>query len=461
MPPHQIDILRPEQSLGNGVAEIFAALESAGIAYALLRGLEELFADSGHLEIDLLVQREHLSKLGAALAELGFVEIPSWGHAPHHFFVTYSRERAGWVKLDVVTDLVYGAPIRWLRADLSRQCLARRKKHGPVYMLAQSDAFFTLFLHCLLDKGAFREHRQSELLAMARRIGADSCARAETERLFLLFTNDELNWESAVSLIRNNLPAEVKNCKAAVARALLQAEPVGNRWRKHKAKLLRKLRPLWFSFRHRGVWIALLAPDGGGKSTLAKTLVSQPLLRPKLVYMGTNVASSTVGLPSSRFLHKHYKYSEGKPKTLGKKLVRRLVFPNRIMEQYVRVTASLLYSLTGHTVIFDRFVYDSFLAKPPKGPAQRFRRWLLYGLCPHADITFLLDAPGEVLFQRKKEHSPEILERQRQTFLSLRDRIPNMRIVDATQSPEAVQNEVLAAIWDLYRAKQRRTGKSD
>ena len=65
-------------------------------------------------------------------------------------------------------------------------------------------------------------------------------------------------------------------------------------------------------------------------------------------------------------------------------------------------------------------------------------------------MVFLLDAPGEVLFERKGEHCPVRLEKQRQGFLGLKDNIPNMIIVDATRSPNEVRCEILEKMWQYY-----------
>ncbi|MEZ4765403.1 MAG: hypothetical protein R3C26_20125 [Calditrichia bacterium] len=116
--------------------------------------------------------------------------------------------------------------------------------------------------------------------------------------------------------------------------------------------------------------------------------------------------------------------------------------------------AGFAYSLNGRTVIFDRFIYDSYLAGAPKRLKSKLRRLLFWGTCPHADLTIFLDAPGELLFRRKGEHSPEALERQRQKYLGIANQIPNFHAVDATQSPEDVQLAVLELIWQTYQ-KQR------
>jgi len=74
----------------------------------------------------------------------------------------------------------------------------------------------------------------------------------------------------------------------------------------------------------------------------------------------------------------------------------------------------------------------------------------LLAAAPKPDLVVFLDAPGELLYARKGEHSPEILEQQRQHYLGLREHIPQMVVVDATRDAEQVRRTVTALIWRSY-----------
>ncbi|MHC4104564.1 MAG: hypothetical protein ACYSR9_06460, partial [Planctomycetota bacterium] len=139
---------------------LFQACDSAGICYCLLRGLDELAMDGAQMEIDLLIDPDHLKAFRDVVVEVGFVPLPSWGYAPHHFYMVYDKSTDAWLKLDVVTDLVYGRPIRHIRIDLARQCLSRRCRMGPIYVLRIEDEFTALLLHSVLDKGKIRANQR-------------------------------------------------------------------------------------------------------------------------------------------------------------------------------------------------------------------------------------------------------------------------------------------------------------
>jgi thymidylate kinase len=71
-------------------------------------------------------------------------------------------------------------------------------------------------------------------------------------------------------------------------------------------------------------------------------------------------------------------------------------------------------------------------------------------------LVLLLDAPGELLFARKGEHSSDFLEQQRQAYHGLREKIPQMVIVDATRDAERVRRDVTSCIWRGYARQNGR-----
>jgi hypothetical protein len=61
-----------------------------------------------------------------------------------------------------------------------------------------------------------------------------------------------------------------------------------------------------------------------------------------------------------------------------------------------------------------------------------------------------LDAPGDVLFARKGEHNGTVLEEQRQSYLSMQERLPQMIVIDAVRDAEQVRREAISWIWWSY-----------
>ena len=123
----------------------------------------------------------------------------------------------------------------------------------------------------------------------------------------------------------------------------------------------------------------------------------------------------------------------------------------RILRQWGRWLGARWQAARGRFVVFDRYSYDALLSPSRRlGRAARIRRWVLARCCPAPDLVFVLDAPGEVLYARKGEHTPERLEAQRQQYLALRARLPEARVVDVTREPAEIRREITRTIWRRY-----------
>lgn len=140
---------------------VFAALDGRGVRWSLLRG----FADLENLsrDLDLLVAAEDLPAFEEVVVALGGVRLPRWLQGWHRFywFRPPALSRPG-LTLDVVTALTYGRGGR-LPTDLAPGCLERRVQRGGRYQLSPTDTFWTVLLHCLLDKGEVKQRRALEL----------------------------------------------------------------------------------------------------------------------------------------------------------------------------------------------------------------------------------------------------------------------------------------------------------
>jgi thymidylate kinase len=130
---------------------------------------------------------------------------------------------------------------------------------------------------------------------------------------------------------------------------------------------------------------------------------------------------------------------------------------NRIAEEWYRVGVAAFYRLRGCVVVFDRHFYSDYhaydiAAKDLPAP-NRLHGWMLQHLYPQPDLLIYLDAPAEVLFARKGEGTLELLERRRQDYLALRERVPRFIVVDAAQPLEEATTEVARIIDSFLEAR--------
>jgi thymidylate kinase len=184
--------------------------------------------------------------------------------------------------------------------------------------------------------------------------------------------------------------------------------------------------------RGRGVSIAVLGPDGAGKSTVAEGIQTSFFFPVRSVYMGLGddriAPIARVRVPG-----------------------RALVLALTLLWRYV---TAQYHQARGRLVIFDRYSYDALhTASQAVTWRARMGAWLLAHSCPMPDLVLVLDVPGEVMYRRKGERNPASLEAERQRLLALQHRVRRLQVVDATRSQDAVRTDVVGRIWSLYTSR--------
>ena len=431
-------------------ASVFLHLEEADIEYCLLRGLDRPEMLEAKVEIDLLVRPDQLDRLRTALGQIGFVHLRVLGHAPHHFFVAYDEREDTWLKLDVVTALAYGRPYRTLQVALVEHCLVHRRCKARVFVLSPEYELITLLLHCLLDEAHFKPESWTRLAELRGEIADES----RMARLLALFVGPGLRWPEVASAIESEDWKSLVLRRPQVVRELRRQAPLRAVWLALSGRALRRLNSIARPFRQRGFAVALLAPDGGGKTTLARELVRTFYLPSRYIYAGSSVDKRNIALPSTRWLQARKEGAGSKQGALSSESWRLLRYGNGLLDRWYQSVIGSYYLLRGRLVIFDRYRYDSLLQSGQRSFPRRLRSWLISRMSISLNLVVYLDAPGEVLYQRKREHSVEFLERQRSGYLGLQGRIPDMVVVDATQDLGDVRRRVTSAIWAGYCSRE-------
>jgi thymidylate kinase len=427
----RLDVPAPATTIGPEphplLGAIFAALDDDRASWCVLRGAADLHVPAG--DIDLLVAPADAPRLAAAADRLGFARLPARRRGSHAFHVAYDAAGDLWLKLDVVTDLAFG-PAFELRSAAAAECLRRRRRVAGVAVLADADAFWCLLLHRLLDRGAIGD-AAPELRHLAAEPGcADSPLARELDGLAVPAC-------SSASLLDATRRGDWQRLEALgpeLARAWARVQRATVRRRRALARIRRLAGPVvrW----RRGLTVALLGPDGAGKSTAAATLGGSLPLPVRTVYL-----SPARPRPGPA------------PPGVGLAL--------RIAGLLGRWAVGFGHRARGRVVVFDRHPYDALL--PPRRPLGRLgqlRRALLARACPPPALTVVLDAPGAVLHARKGEHDPAALEADRRGYLALARARPGTVVLDATRDADAVRRDLTEAVWDTCRrrwAPRRRT----
>ena len=221
--------------------------------------------------------------------------------------------------------------------------------------------------------------------------------------------------------------------------------------------------------------VALIGPDGAGKTTIGRRLENLLPLPVKYMYMGVNHDASNRMLPTTRVVLLVRKLL-GKKKDMGgprdhddkvpshKSAFRRtlsgckstLSLINRLAEEWYRQGLSWYYQFRRNIVLFDRhyfsdyYAYDIAATAARRSLNRRIHGFVLSHLYPKPDLVIYLDAPAEVLFARKGEGTVELLERRRNDYLQIRNEVKHFEVVDATQSLEEVTAQVSERIRQFY-----------
>lgn len=223
--------------------------------------------------------------------------------------------------------------------------------------------------------------------------------------------------------------------------------------------------------------VALIGPDGAGKTTIARMLEERSPLPLKYIYMGENIGASNFALPTSRALEYFRGRQNGNreptsgmreaqpPKPAAKSrgaslwLAGRLA--NLLADEWYRQLWSWGYQCAGFIALYDRhYLFDYSLENvdlDEEGFDTRLHRWILTHAYPRPNLVIYLDAPAEVLFARKGEKNVEELETRRQSFLQLMKTNSNCCVVDATQPLSKVYEDVAARIFQFHKKRSLRS----
>lgn len=205
-----------------------------------------------------------------------------------------------------------------------------------------------------------------------------------------------------------------------------------------------------------GITLAFLGPDGVGKSTViqrSRTLVSPHFRRELLVHFvprpGARGAGGAVTNPHAQ-----------PPRSAGMSWAKILFYFGCVWAHWL--ARQVPARIRSTCVVFDRTFEDLWV------DSRRYRvqgsDWLVRGLrpvLPGADITFVLDAPTEVIQGRKAEVPPEETERQRRRLRQLMQANPRWVLINTEMPPEASSRVIAQQVIQWLSARVARRTRPD
>ena len=403
----------------------FGALDGAGVAWCLLRGEAELRRPAGRCRPARGPGRP--SPPGCRPRGGGLPARPrAWGKGAHRGYVGRDTASDRFFELDVESSVEFGPSahfaVNWLRpklrTDAATALLAARRRVGPLAVPDADDGFWALLLHCIVDKRAVADRhaaRLAELLPQARpdgvfgRIVTAHCPSG-WDAARVLTTARDADWPALVAL-GARLPGRAgvsQRATAGLGRGLCRLAVDVGRTR-------------------RGLSVAVLGPDGAGKSTLTQGIASSFGLPARVVYMGL------------------WQGEDGTARPLP---LAALAAARRPFRSWRRAAVTRWHQARGRLVVLDRHPYDALL--PPAPPHVALKRLffsLLARTAPAPSVVLVLDVPADVAAQRRPEEDPAALAVARGEYLALARRLPRAVVLDADRSPEALRAAAVDRIW--------------
>jgi thymidylate kinase len=425
--------------------KFFQDLAASNIRYCILHSWQSL-PQSVPSDLDMVIDRSDLESVERILRLQTRARLVQLLHheASCFYFVLALREegRTRFALIDVATDFRRDGRIFFTAQEL----LADRRQWNGVWIASPRIEFRYLLIKKVL-KGVTPEHQKRRIRELGEELGNEAAASArylfgEKHGNFIATCISAGDWPA----IEENLP----HLRRAVLWQVVRRDPF-NPFR----YLTSEMRRVWNRCRFpTGLCVAVLGPDGAGKSTLIQALEANLTgafrrtrsfhLRPMVIEgKGTNVPVT----------HPH-----GQPLLPWWRSV--LKIPYYIFDYGFGYLSKVWPGLARSTlVLFDRY-YEDMLIDPRRyryGASMTLVR-LARKFVPKPDLLLILSVDEEAVLVRKREVSDDELKRQCSAYRQLASRLPNAVLLNGSLSRDEVALEATDAILEYLQQRylQRR-----
>lgn len=440
------------------VMKIFARLNEEKIPYVVLRNYESLPDSIGH-DIDILVDEKAFERYLYIIHEVLFQE---------NWIIIQKENRLGFQSNTVTSTQFEKQPEKSIRWDTlspytwkgitwvdTDEVMKQRIFHKNLfYVPSPGTEGSILLLKELLQQGKIRERYysriQSGLLKDPEGFKLTLKKFFDEEIVIFLLTNAQMeNWDTInanFKSIRSNLI--IKSIKSNLSSFLFNS--------------------MKFVFGHftdylngrNNLFICLIGPDGSGKSTVSQGIIdaTEDLFDKRLYFHGHyGIIPELKQLLPFDFGNK----TERKISSVngGKRSVKP-VFIYVMMVYYALdfIIGSIKYSFrrnSSHLILFDRYFYDYCIQNPQITP-DNFLFRVLSLIVPRPDLIIYLNAPAELIFDRKPELTVDEIRAQEKICREITRREPRAFLIDNTLPLDTVIDNIRTIIVKKLRSRVKK-----
>ena len=432
---------KAERSLRDFLLTLFRLLDECNVRYCVLHSWDNL-PDKLPNDLDLAVPDRDKSRLLPVFEGLrakGYVPIQAVSHSVNGTFYTFCWVEGSALKLAAV-DIVSEHRRGGLTLAGAEEMVANRQRHGAFWIASPQIEF-----PYLLAKKFFKQ-RISEDQARRLKFLAEQLGSPEVEELASAFLQGGSSRQVVDSCRAGSVTGLLENGRAKLWRVSLTRQPwrlvpylTGEAWR----LVGRWLRPT-------GVTVAIIGPDGAGKSTVAAGLTESLAMafwrRQRRFHWRPNVIAPRPDRGPVPDPH-------GQP--VRGSVASMLCLSGFFLDYWAGYLLLVRHlAAKSNLIVFDRYFQD-VLVDPRRyryGGPRRFAE-MLSRIVPQPDLVILVDADAESILRRKPELPYKEIERQRKAYRKLRFEGAGIVPVMTSTGPDKSICEAAVAVAEFMKTR--------
>jgi thymidylate kinase len=420
-----------------------------GREYCVLHGWQSLH-EGPTSDVDIVVAERDLSALERALRRdcgVKIAQVIRYEGGCGFFFVAV-RESDGepeFTQIDAATGYSRDGRILLDSCEL----LEGRWKYNGMWVVRPESEFAYLLIKKICKRN-FPMHQKERLAELREALGDTAVRIAE----------DVLGHESAPdvvdSIVESNWSA-LESRLDELHRRLLRRASHRHRWNAVRYWMAEVRRGIWRWRNPTGLMLAILGPDGSGKSTLIESLESKarPLFwwKAALFHFRPDVLGTTKN--RGPVLQPHLQ----PPRNALSSVLKLAYYAADFCAGYLKTIRPGL--IRSRLMIFDRYYHDILVDQRRyrySGPMRLAR--LVASLIPQPDMFLIVDASEETIRKRKQELPLEELRCQRIAYRHLAATLPNAILLDGSTTPAEVARQACRHIIDKMAGRYQHRRKT-